>query len=343
MPPTAVQLRDINKSYAAQGGTQTIAVGGVSLTIEPGEIFFLLGPSGCGKTTLLRMVAGFIEPTSGNILFSGLSGEIDVTQTPPEQRGCGMVFQSYALWPHMTVAQNVAFGLEMQGFSKQERSRLVLDALTRVRMSQYAERKPNQLSGGQQQRVALARALVIKPRVLLLDEPLSNLDARLRADLRHDIRKVCKEVGTTAIYVTHDQEEALSTADRIALMHSGKIVQVGSPAEMYHQPKTRFAAGFLGDANIIQPSLLSGNVPRGTSSLMFRPEAASLTQVHDCSLLCRFISKSFYGSFSEFVFAASDESRVSVRSLEDTANSSIQPENMQRVYIPSSKLVPIED
>jgi iron(III) transport system ATP-binding protein len=343
MPPTAVHLRDITKTYPAQGGTQTIAVGGVSLTIEPGEIFFLLGPSGCGKTTLLRMVAGFIEPTSGNIIFSSSSGDVDVTRVQPERRGCGMVFQSYALWPHMTVAQNVAFGLEMQGFSKQERSRLVLDALTRVRMSQFADRKPNQLSGGQQQRVALARALVIKPRVLLLDEPLSNLDARLRAELRNDIRKVCKEVGTTAIYVTHDQEEALSTADRIALMQSGKIVQVGTPIEMYQRPKTRFAAGFLGDANIIQPALVAGNVPRGTGSLMFRPESASLRENHDCSIRCRFLGSSFFGSYREFLFVAADETRITVRTFDDPSELPLPHNSEHVIFVPSSKIVPIED
>ena len=246
MTATRIEIQGLTKSYT-RSGKQTVAVDSVDLTIEPGEIFFLLGPSGCGKTTLLRMIAGFIEPTAGRILFDG----DDVTWRPPHERRVGMVFQSYALWPHMTVAANVAFGLRVRGISAADAHTKVLAALDIVQMSEYADRKPNELSGGQQQRVALARALVVEPRVLLLDEPLSNLDTKLRNDLRSEIRKVCKQAGTTTIYVTHDQKEALAIADRIAVMKSGKVCQLGSPHELYLRPQSTFVAGFLGDLNLI--------------------------------------------------------------------------------------------
>ncbi|MGE3107176.1 MAG: ABC transporter ATP-binding protein [Phycisphaerales bacterium] len=240
------------------------AVDGVSLTIEPGELFFLLGPSGCGKTTLLRMIAGFIEPTGGTITFTTADGRSrDVTHVPPNKRNTGMVFQSYALWPHMTVESNVAFGLSVRKVPAAERSRRAVEALDLVRMGEYAGRKPNQLSGGQQQRVALARALVIRPDVLLLDEPLSNLDAKLRIDLRSEIRRICKESragtasqsGMTTVYVTHDQKEALSMADRVAIMRSGRIVQIGTPEELYRSPRSRFVAEFLGETNFVEATV----------------------------------------------------------------------------------------
>ncbi|MDX9912671.1 MAG: ABC transporter ATP-binding protein [Phycisphaerales bacterium] len=248
---TRIDLRDVAKSFPAPrglgGARVTHAVRGVTLTIEPGELFFLLGPSGCGKTTLLRMIAGFIDPTGGTIAFNGR----DVTHTPPSKRNTGMVFQSYALWPHMTVAQNVAFGLGVRKVAKPERERRVAEALGAVRLSGYEARKPNQLSGGQQQRVALARALVIRPEVLLLDEPLSNLDAKLRLDLRTEIRRVCKASGLTSVYVTHDQKEALSIADRIAIMDRGQVVQLGTPRELYERPQSVFVAEFLGETNFL--------------------------------------------------------------------------------------------
>jgi iron(III) transport system ATP-binding protein len=250
---TAISIKGLKKTFPAHGGGTTTAVDSVQLQIEPGELFFLLGPSGCGKTTLLRMIAGFIEPTSGTLLFNGK----DVTFAAPNDRNTGMVFQSYALWPHMTVAGNVAFGLEIRKIKDPEKSRRVNEALAAVRMEQYAQRRPNQLSGGQQQRVALARALVIRPDVLLLDEPLSNLDAKLRIELRSEIRRICKESGITTIYVTHDQKEALSMADRIAIMESGRVVQIGGPAELYRKPANRFVAEFLGETNLI-PATVAG-------------------------------------------------------------------------------------
>ncbi len=244
---TQITINNLVKVFGS-GVTAATAVDHLSLVIEPGELFFLLGPSGCGKTTLLRMIAGFIDPTSGQVAFDGK----DVTHEAPNKRNTGMVFQSYALWPHMTVAQNVAFGLNVRKVPNPEKDIRVLEALAAVQMEDYANRKPNQLSGGQQQRVALARALVIKPDVLLLDEPLSNLDAKLRNDLRLQIRKICKASGITTVYVTHDQKEALSMADRVALLRDGQIMQVGSPRELYRSPNTRFVAEFLGETNLIE-------------------------------------------------------------------------------------------
>lgn len=241
----------------------------VSLEIADGELFFLLGPSGCGKTTLLRCVAGFLVPERGRIWI----GEQDATRLPPHQRDCGMVFQSYALWPHMTVRENVAFGLQVRRVEAAESRQRVDAALGLVRMRERAGARPNQLSGGQQQRVALARALVIRPRCLLLDEPLSNLDAKLRLEMRGEIRRICKESGLTAIYVTHDQKEALSIADRIAVLESGRLVQCGQPQELYRRPASRFVANFIGETNF-----LGGVVEEvGAGGARVRTEAGTIT------------------------------------------------------------------
>ena len=280
--PTTIDIQALSKHYkpsALTGGVTTKAVDKVSLTINAGELFFLLGPSGCGKTTLLRMIAGFIEPTSGAILFSGRN----VAHLPPNKRNTGMVFQSYALWPHMTVAQNVAFGLGVRKVPKAERDERVDQALRAVRMQDYAKRKPNQLSGGQQQRVALARALVVRPEVLLLDEPLSNLDAKLRLEMRSEIRRICKEApggAITTVYVTHDQKEALSMADRIAVMAMGTVAQLGTPRNLYDRPSSRFVAEFLGETNFIPAQVLSADngratlrTPAGDLAARTRPDA----------------------------------------------------------------------
>ena len=246
----SILLQDISKVFGA-GSAAVTAVDGASLTIQPGELFFLLGPSGCGKTTLLRIIAGLTDPTGGRILL----GDRDVTDEPVESRNTALVFQNYALWPHMTVRENVEFGPKMRGDKRPQRREKALRSLVRVEMDDLADRKPNQLSGGQQQRVALARALAAEADCLLLDEPLSNLDARLRLHMRQRLRSLVKSTGTTAVYVTHDQKEALSMADRIAVMDAGRIVQVGSPRDVYDRPRTRFVADFLGEANFIEGRL----------------------------------------------------------------------------------------
>ncbi len=251
----SINIQQLTKRFGS-----TVALHQLDLRIEPGELFFLLGPSGCGKTTLLRSMAGFYIPEEGKILF----GEEDVTRLEPHKRNTGMMFQSYALWPHMTVAQNVAFGLEERKVSKPEIKQRVADALASVRMDSYAERKPNQLSGGQQQRVALARALVIRPRCLLLDEPLSNLDAKLRLEMRTEIRRVCKEFELTTVYVTHDQKEALSISDRMAILESGHILQVGSPREVYRRPTCRTVAHFIGETDFLPGKVVSTDGERAT-------------------------------------------------------------------------------
>jgi iron(III) transport system ATP-binding protein len=271
----SVSIENVSFGY---GGAPVLD--GVSLEVEPGEYFCFLGPSGSGKTTLLRLVAGFGTPSAGRIKIGGK----DVTHLPPWERNLGMVFQSYALWPHMTVAKNVAFGLERRKLSRAEISRKVDAALARVGLSHLAARRPSQLSGGQQQRVALARTLVIEPSVLLLDEPLSNLDAKLRIEMRVELKRLQRELGITTIYVTHDQEEANAAAGRIAVLDGGKIQQIGSPVDMYDHPANRFVAAFLGTANLLEGKIegdrfLAGSVvldaisaPTGPACISIRPQ-----------------------------------------------------------------------
>jgi len=243
----AIRINSVRKVY----DKRVTALDGVSLRVEEGDLFFLLGASGCGKTTLLRMIAGLEQPDDGVIYF----GDRDVTNVPTHKREAAMVFQNYALWPHMTVGENVAFGLDERGVVGDELVDRTLEALKGVQLEGYEDRRIDQLSGGQQQRVALARALVVRPKCLLLDEPLSNLDAQLRLEMRTEIRRIVKEYGLTAVYVTHDQEEALSVADKIAVLDSGKIAQVGTPEEVYRRPRTLAVASFMGETN-----MLSGKV-----------------------------------------------------------------------------------
>ena len=245
-----ISLRGVSKRFG-----RTVAVEDVSLQIEKGELFFLLGPSGCGKTTILRMIAGFCQADSGQIFFD----DRYIDPVPPHRRNLGMVFQNYALWPHMSVAQNVAYGLKERSVSRIQRRRLTEKALEAVHMGEYAARMPNQLSGGQQQRVALARALVIEPDAVLLDEPLSNLDAKLRVEMRTEIRRIHHEVGITMLYVTHDQKEALSMAQRLAVMSMGRVEQVGDPRSVYRCPENRFVASFVGEANLIPGTFLGSD------------------------------------------------------------------------------------
>ena len=246
----AVEAKGVTKVFGA-GQDAVRALDGVSVTIRENEFFTLLGPSGCGKTTLLRLIAGFEFPTEGEIL---LYGE-DIAPLPPFKRPVNTVFQNYALFPHMTVAQNIGFGLEMLGKPKAEVAARVTEMLQLVRMEELRNRKTSQISGGQQQRVALARALAPQPKVLLLDEPLSALDYKLRKDMQIELKRLQNETGITFIFVTHDQEEALTMSDRIAVMSKGHILQVGSPREIYDHPAERFVANFIGETNFLQAEL----------------------------------------------------------------------------------------
>lgn len=242
-------LENIVKTFPPRGNTAEVtAVNGVSLEIEKGELVTLLGPSGCGKTTVLRIIAGFEFPTSGEIILDGKK----INMLPPNRRGMSMVFQSYAIFPHLDVYENVAYGLNVMRLPGKEVERRVGRILDLVHLAGYERRAPNQLSGGQQQRVALARALVMEPKVLLMDEPLSNLDAKLREQMRTEIRRIQRELGITSVYVTHDQLEAMTLSDRVVVMNQGKIEQVGTPVEIYRRPRSRFVADFIGRANFIE-------------------------------------------------------------------------------------------
>ena len=278
-----VLLDKLHKSYG-----DVVAVAEISLSVRPGELVCLLGPSGCGKTTTLKMVAGFIQPTSGRILLGGT----DVTNVPPHKRDTGMVFQNYALFPHLSVGENIAFAPRSIGMSRQDTKKRVAELLDLVQLPELANRYPSELSGGQQQRVALARALALRPAVLLLDEPLSNLDAKLRLQMRDELRSLVTRLDTTTLFVTHDQEEALAIADRIVVMNRGLVEQVGAPEEIYETPQTRFVAEFIGRCNLLPARILDGGRvalidngmrfavdppgPPSGSAVAIRPEAVSL-------------------------------------------------------------------
>ena len=271
----SVELRGVRKSFG-----DFVAVAGIDLTVGRGEFLTLLGPSGCGKTTTLRMIGGFELPSAGEIRIGGQS----MTNLPPHKRPVNTVFQSYALFPHLTVGQNIAYGLEMSGVPKPERTKRVGEALDLVRLPHVENRKPSELSGGQQQRVALARALVNRPQVLLLDEPLGALDLKLRKAMQLELKQLNHEVGATFIYVTHDQEEALTMSDRIAVMSEGRILQLGSPEDIYEHPRTRFVADFIGQTNFlavtaVQPdgALVLCTLPDGTSIRATAPEELPTT------------------------------------------------------------------
>lgn len=315
--PGRLVLKDLVKRYAPGADP---AVAGIDLEIEPGEFLTLLGPSGCGKTTTLRMIAGFETPTSGSITLDGAS----VVELPPNHRPMAMVFQSYALFPHMSVSENIAYGLKLKKLSKARIAEEVDFAITSMSLAKLADRAPNQLSGGQQQRVALARAMVMKPKVLLFDEPLSNLDAKLRVQMRTEIRSLQKRMGITAVYVTHDQDEAMSLSDRIVIMNAGKIEQIGTPEDVYRRPVSTFVADFIGRANFIdvmvadvvdgmtrvdvlgaQVLVPSGEqVSLGAAVLLVRPESVRValdrtsSSVHGS--VGRVLSSVFYGESVEY-------------------------------------------
>jgi iron(III) transport system ATP-binding protein len=283
----SVELRGLTKCF----GT-TAAVDSVSLTIGDGNLVCLLGPSGCGKTTTLRLIAGFIEPTEGEIVVGKRVVSSPRRTLPPEQRKMSMIFQSYALWPHMTAAENIAYGLKIRGLDRATVDARVKAILAIARLEALAGRYPSELSGGQQQRVSLARALVVEPETLLMDEPLSNLDANLREEMRFEIRRLHDQFRTTAVYVTHDQAEAMTTADVIAVMNSGRIEQLGSPEEVYERPASEFVARFIGASNVLKGQAIDrtqvaiAGVPVATTGIMLEPgrETAVAVRQHNIRL-----------------------------------------------------------
>jgi putative spermidine/putrescine transport system ATP-binding protein len=292
-------LSGLQKAYGA-----VFAVEKLDLAVGKGEFVSLLGPSGCGKTTTLQMIAGFVEPTAGGIRLDG----VDLVSLPPERRGLGIVFQSYALFPHMTVAQNVAFGLEMRSVPKDDIARQVDEMLAIVGLDDKGGRFPRQMSGGQQQRVALARALVIKPSILLLDEPLSNLDAKMREEMQVELRNIQQKLGTTTVLVTHDQHEALALSDRIVVMNAGKVEQIGAPVDVYERPATPFVASFLGKTNLFAGECRAGTfsvaghgVPvaspiEGPSTMSVRPEKIRFAPAGGGGIPGRIASRVFQGN-----------------------------------------------
>ena len=305
-----VAIKNLTKRFGA-----TVALDNVGFEIASQELFFLLGPSGCGKTTLLRLVAGFYAPDGGEILF----GDRPMNGVPPHKRNTGMVFQNYALWPHMTVAENVAYGLDVRGIKGGEKKSRVAEALDIVQVRAYAERTPNQLSGGQQQRIALARALVIKPDLLLLDEPLSNLDAKLRLEMRDEIRRIHAQTKITTIYVTHDQKEALSLAERMCVLRDARIEQIGAPRDVYRAPANRFVADFIGETNWLPGTVAGvdgqqirvktpvglfdarGTYKNGESVMVgFRPEAVQLIANACNSFVARIARVNYLGEIEQY-------------------------------------------
>jgi putative spermidine/putrescine transport system ATP-binding protein len=334
MADSFLSIRHVKKTF----GTTTV-VEDFNMDVGAGEFISFLGPSGCGKTTVLRMVAGFEQPTSGNIVVGGK----DITRLKPNQRNIGMVFQAYALFPNLTVAQNIAFGLKVAGKPRPEIDSRVAEMLNLIKLPEFGDRYPYQLSGGQQQRVALARALAPKPKLLLLDEPLSALDAKVRVSLRDEIRSIQKELGITTIFVTHDQEEALSISDRIVVMYGGKAEQVGTPFEIYNRPATKFVANFVGTLNVLEGVVsdaaagtvrvstqevslkgkLNGSRNGDQLSLALRPEAIALGAKagHDASLEGQITDVHFLGSVIRVRVGVGD----SVVSLDTFNNPSTPP------------------
>ncbi|MDP1670295.1 ABC transporter ATP-binding protein [Phaeovulum sp.] len=319
----AVEARDAVKVYGT-GVNAITALDHVSVSVSRGEFFTLLGPSGCGKTTLLRCIAGFETPTSGAILLSGK----DITEEPPYRRPVNTVFQSYALFPHLTVARNIGFGLEMMGKPKAEIAETVARMLALVRLEEFAARLPQQLSGGQQQRVALARALAPKPQVLLLDEPLSALDLKLRKEMQGELKRLQLETGITFVFVTHDQEEALTMSDRIGVMRAGKLQQVGTPRDIYDRPANRYVADFIGETNFLTGvveggavRLGSGDLVRavlggqtGTVTLAVRPEQIRVVATNAPGAIpARITGKVYFGTDTHYHFALVDGTEVVAR------------------------------
>ncbi len=340
MTGVAVELTELTRLYG-----ETRALDGLTLHIEPGEMVALLGPSGCGKTTALRILAGLDEATSGTVTVGG----VDVSTVPANKRDMGMVFQAYSLFPHLTVLDNVAFGLKMRGKAKGERLSRAADMLDLVGLGALGSRYAKELSGGQQQRVALARALAIQPRVLLLDEPLSALDAKVRTQLRDEIRRVQLDVGTTTLFVTHDQEEALAVADRVGVMNKGRLEQLAEPAELYAHPATPFVADFVGLNNKVpatvsggRASLLGLSLPAAQGSVdgegvaMVRPESVSVTA--DPSGTATVTSVSFLGAISRVHLSAADGA-VLMAQMASSAARDLQPGERVAVSVDSDAVL----
>ncbi|MGB3507914.1 MAG: ABC transporter ATP-binding protein [Microcoleaceae cyanobacterium] len=329
-----VELINICKIFQSQNQKEFIAVNNINLQIKKSEFFSILGPSGCGKTTTLRMIAGFEIPTSGEIYIQGQS----MGNNPPFHRPVNTVFQNYALFPHLTVKENIAFGLEMENLSRQEINRRVTDTLAQVKLTDMEKRYPRQLSGGQQQRVALARALAKQPAVLLFDEPLGALDLKLRKEMQLELKQMQQRLGITFIYVTHDQEEALTMSDRIAVMYEGEVLQVGTPVEIYEQPKTRFVAEFIGESNFLTGRvtahqegktlvLIDGDLPLLISAvnhlpidtiitLVVRPEKIEIypETYTEASSFSAIVEDSIYiGTDTRYVMRLTDKTKIVVR------------------------------
>lgn len=349
---TQVSISTLTKDY----GTGTRAVDAISLDIPSGEFVSLLGPSGCGKTTTLKMVAGFESVTSGGIAFDGQ----DVVAVPPEKRDIGMVFQNYALFPHMTVWGNLAFGLEMRKVPKAEMDRRIQATLDLVQLSQYAERYPRQLSGGQQQRVAIGRALVIEPRILLLDEPLANLDAKLREEMRVFIRDLQRRVGITTIYVTHDQAEAMTMSDRVVVMFGGKIAQQGRPGDIYDYPVSRSVAGFVGQVNLVEGTIASvedgmahvespigaasinaGHRQKGDAvTLVLRPEAIDILPLTASQgVPANVLASYFSGAIVDYTLGLADGRKIEVKTI---ARQRFEPGAEVRLAVDAHRFWPLE-
>jgi spermidine/putrescine ABC transporter ATP-binding subunit len=359
MSEPIVSIRNVSKRFP--GGV--VAVDNVSIDIAPNEFFALLGPSGCGKTTLLRMISGLETPTEGQIMIGGE----DMAFTPPNKRPTNMVFQSYAVFPHMTVSKNVAYGLEVTGVPADETRRRVAEALEMVKLTALADRKPDQMSGGQRQRVALARALVKRPKVLLLDEPLSALDAKLRDDMRMELTRLQETVGITFIIVTHDQDEALSMASRIAVMDKGAVQQIATPAELYEHPASRFVADFIGKVNLIDAKVLrnagkrisceakglgkldldSPGITGGTVAIAVRPEKLKISKSEPKSANLikvegRVRDVAYYGDTSHIVVSAKDGLDLSINVQNDSRAGGAGVERGQNVWVhwsPADSLV----
>jgi iron(III) transport system ATP-binding protein len=354
-----VTIKGLTKRYG-----DVAAVEGLDLSVQPGELVALLGPSGCGKTTTLRLVAGFLKPEAGEIWVGERCLSSPATVVPPERRRMAMIFQSYALWPHMTVAQNIAYGLRFNGTRKSDRERRVVEMMKAVQLEGYGSRYPGELSGGQQQRVAVARALVVEPEILLLDEPLSNLDANLREEMRFEIRRLHETFGITTLYVTHDQGEAMVISDRVAVLQSGRVVQIGTAEELFEHPRTRFVAEFVGKTNLVDGlAEAPGTVARGglrlsVASTDLKPGAPVVVSIRPHHIELRpsavagpssaagenlltgtVVRASYLGDAVDYQVRL-DESDLVLRAAGPTP-ARVHPGERVRVHVPASACIPL--